>query len=256
MKVALLAGGLGTRMREETDFRPKPMVLVGNNPILWHIMRNYAHSGHKDFVICTGYRGDVIREYFRDFESLNLDFTVKIGKHNSLQTHGVLEEEGWSVTVADTGPETMTGGRLFKIRNYIGEETFMCTYGDGLSDVDISALLKFHKSHGKIATMTSVRPTSRFGVLDLNQNGQVDHFREKPQADGWINAGFFVFQPEIFDYLNPESVLENEPMADLAKNGELFAYKHEGFWQAMDTYRESLILNQMWAAGKAPWKLW
>lgn len=256
MKVAILAGGLGTRMREETEFRPKPMVMVGNRPILWHIMRNYAHFNHTDFVICTGYRGDVIREYFRDFESLNLDFTVKIGQQDSLQTHGVLEEAGWSVTVADTGSETMTGGRLFKVRNYIGKETFMCTYGDGVSDIDISELLKFHKSHGKIATMTAVKPTSRFGVLDLKQDGQVDHFREKPQADGWINAGFFIFEPEVFNYLDSDSILENAPMSNLAKDGQLVAFKHEDFWQAMDTYRESLILNQLWAEGKAPWKLW
>jgi len=187
---------------------------------------------------------------------LNLDFTVKIGQQDSLQTHGVLEEAGWSVTVADTGSETMTGGRLFKVRNYIGKETFMCTYGDGVSDLDISALLKFHKSHGKIATMTAVKPTSRFGVLDLKQNGQVNHFREKPQADGWINAGFFIFEPEIFNYLDSDSILENAPLSNLAKDGQLVAFKHEGFWQAMDTYRESLILNKMWAAGKAPWKLW
>ncbi len=256
MKVTLLAGGLGTRLREETEFRPKPMVPIGGKPILWHIMKTYAHFNHQDFVVCTGYRGDVIRQYFRDFETMNLDFTIKIGAQSILTTHGNLDEEGWSVTVADTGAETMTGGRLYRIRDYLNSETFMCTYGDGVSNVNIKKLLEFHKSHGKIATMTAVKPVSRFGVIDISQNGDVGHFREKPQADGWVNAGFFVFEPSIFDYLNDNSILENEPLSELSRNNELVAFKHEGFWQPMDTYRETIMLNEMWAQGDAPWKVW
>jgi glucose-1-phosphate cytidylyltransferase len=256
MKVALLAGGLGTRLREETEFRPKPMVPIGGKPILWHIMKTYANFNHNDFIVCTGYRGDVIRQYFRDFETMNLDFTIKIGAQSILTMHGALEEAGWSVTVADTGAETMTGGRLFRIRNYLGSETFMCTYGDGVADVNIRELLAFHKSHGKVATMTVVRPVSRFGVVDISENGDVGHFREKPQADGWVNAGFFIFESKVFDYLDENSILENEPLTNLARDNQLVAYRHEGFWQPMDTYRETLMLNEMWAQGSAPWKVW
>jgi glucose-1-phosphate cytidylyltransferase len=256
MKVVLLAGGLGTRLREETEFRPKPMVPVGGHPILWHIMKNFVSYDHKEFVICTGYRGDVIRQYFRDFETMNSDFTVQIGSKTEIKSHGKLEESGWVVTIADTGQETMTGGRLFKVKDYVGDETFICTYGDGLADVDISQLLKFHKSHGKIATVTTVRPISRFGVLDLKEDGTVERFREKPQADGWINAGFFVFEPAIFNYLNQDSVLETAPLSTLAAEGQLVAFKHEGFWQPMDTFRELTILNEMWDSNSAPWKVW
>jgi glucose-1-phosphate cytidylyltransferase len=256
MKVALLAGGLGTRLREETEFRPKPMVPIGGKPILWHIMKTYANFNHNDFIVCTGYRGDVIRQYFRDFETMNLDFTIKIGAQSIFTMHGALEEAGWSVTVADTGAETMTGGRLFRIRNYLGSETFMCTYGDGVADVNIRELLAFHKSHGKVATMTVVRPVSRFGVVDISENGDVGHFREKPQADGWVNAGFFIFESKVFDYLDENSILENEPLTNLARDNQLVAYRHEGFWQPMDTYRETLMLNEMWAQGSAPWKVW
>ncbi len=256
MRVALLAGGLGTRLREETEFRPKPMVSVGNRPILWHIMRAYAHQGHQEFVVCAGYRGEIIKEYFREFQSEVSDFTVTLGSKGSIQFHDGFVEEGWQVTVADTGLNTMTGGRLFKARKYLDSETFMCTYGDGLANVDIKALLEFHNSHGKVATVTAVRPVSRFGVLDLSQSGEVEHFREKPQADGWINAGFFVFNREIFNYLEENSILENEPMAALARAGQLMAFRHDGFWQPMDTYREFSMLNEMWNKGSAPWKVW
>lgn len=255
MKVVLLAGGLGTRLREETEFRPKPMVPVGGHPILWHIMKHFASYGHKDFVICAGYRGDVIRQYFRDFETMNSDFTVKIGSKTEVICHGELEESGWTVTVAETGQETMTGGRLFKVKDYVGNETFICTYGDGLSNVNIKELVQFHKKHGRIATVTTVRPISRFGVLDLKEDGTVERFREKPQADGWINAGFFIFEPTIFNYLNSSSVLETEPLSTLAKEGELIAFRHEGFWQPMDTFRELTILNEMWDTNSAPWKV-
>jgi glucose-1-phosphate cytidylyltransferase len=256
MKTVLLAGGLGTRLREETVFRPKPMVPIGGKPILWHIMKTFAHFGHEEFVVCTGYLGSSIRQYFYEFEAMNSDFTVRLGTKEDIKIHGVLAEAGWEVTVADTGAETMTGGRIYKIRDQVGKNSFLCTYGDGLADVDISKLLKFHKSHGKVATLTAVRPISRFGVLDLTSDGLVESFLEKPQSEGWINAGYFVFEPKIFDYLEPNSILEREPMANLAKDGQLVAFKHEGFFQPMDTYREMSILNEMWDEGKAPWKVW
>ena len=256
MKTVILAGGLGTRLREETEYRPKPMVPIGTNPILWHIMRTYAHFNYKDFVICVGYKGESIKEYFRDFASLNLDFTIKIGKNSVLESHGSLEEEGWNVTVANTGAETMTGGRIFKIRKYLNNETFFCTYGDGVSNVNIEELINFHREHGKIATMTAVKPVTRFGALEIVNNGQVNNFFEKPQSDGWVNAGFFVFEPEIFNYLKEDSILENEPLARLVIDGQLAAFKHTGFWQPMDTFRETQILNELWVNKNAPWKVW
>ena len=256
MKSVLLAGGLGTRMREETDFRPKPMVTIGGRPILWHIMRTYSLHNISKFVILTGYKGEVIRGYFHDFAALNMDFTVTLGETPKFKKHGSMVEEGWEVTVVDTGQSTMTGGRVFRARDHIGKETFMCTYGDGVADIDISSLLAFHKAHGKIATMTSVKPISRFGVVDISKNGSVEGFHEKPQTKSWVNAGYFVFEPEIFSYLDAECVLEEEPLSRLAADGQLLAYKHEGFWQPMDTYRESTMLNQMWDQGRAPWKKW
>lgn len=256
MKTVLLAGGLGTRMREETEFRPKPMVLIGNKPVLWHIMRSYAQYGFKEFVVCTGYKGELIRQYFRDFVSLNIDFTIEVGQDPKLTNHGQIDESGWKITVADTGLETMTGGRLFKIRNYIGTETFMCTYGDGLSNVDLIKLLEFHKKHKKIATMTAVRPNSRFGIVDITPDGIVSGFHEKPQTSSWVNGGFFVFEPTIFDYLDETCILEHEPLNKLAQEGQLAAYQHSDFWQPMDTYRESMMLNELWETGSAPWKNW
>lgn len=253
MKVALLAGGLGTRIREETEFRPKPMVFVGGKPILWHIMDRYAASGFNRFVVCAGYRGEIIREYFREFQSMSSDFTVKLGAKQEIQYHDQFEEQGWEVTVTDTGEKTMTGGRLFKARRFLEDDTFLCTYGDGLADVDLKKLIEFHKSHGKIATITAVRPVSRFGVLDLSTSNVVNQFREKPQADGWINAGFFIFNKSIFNYLDENSILENEPLAALASENQLMAYRHEGFWQPMDTFRELTILNELWDSGQAPW---
>jgi len=257
MKVVILAGGLGTRLREETEFLPKPMVQVGERPILWHIMKSYYHFGHSEFIICAGYKGDVIKEYFREFQSEVSDFTVKLGKKFSIEFHDdFIEEDGWKVTVADTGLNTMTGGRLFKVRKYVNDEVFMCTYGDGLANVDLKELLNFHQSHGKIATVTAVRPVSRFGVLDMEENGIIKAFREKPQADGWINAGFFVFNRRIFEYLGENSILENDPLVELSRDGELMAYRHNGFWQPMDTYREFVMLNDLWSNNSAPWKVW
>lgn len=257
MKAVILAGGLGTRLREETEFRPKPMVEIGGRPILWHIMRLFAHHCITDFVVATGYKGDVIKDYFLNYEARNNDFTVTLGKSHEIEFHDRHLESEWRVTVADTGPDTMTGGRVRRLRRYLGEEAFMVTYGDGLADVDIASLLRFHRSHGKLATLTTVRPVSRFGVLDLDDaSGMVDHFREKPTADGWINAGFFVFEPAIFDYLLADgSVLEEAPLQALAREGKLAAYRHEGFFQPMDTYREAKLLNDLWDEG-APWKVW
>ena len=256
MKVAILAGGLGTRLREETDLLPKPMVKVGGKPMIWHIMKTYANSELKDFVICSGYKGEVIKEYFREFQSFNSDFTVTLGSKVSIEYHDNFEEEKWKVTVAETGLNSMTGGRLFKARKYLTGGTFMCTYGDGVSNINIKKLLEFHKSHGKIATISTVRPETRFGILDIDSDNLVKSFREKPQSDSWVNAGYFVFEEKIFDYLDENSVLENEPFSQLAKDNQMHAFHHNGFWQPMDTYREFKLLNDLWDSGKAPWKVW
>jgi glucose-1-phosphate cytidylyltransferase len=255
LKAVILAGGLGTRLREQTEFRPKPMVEVGGKPILWHIMKIFAHHGITEFVICIGYKGDVIKEYFLDYEARNNDFTITLGKSHDITFHNQHLESDWKVTVADTGDETQTGGRVKRIEQYIDDDRFMVTYGDGLADVDISKLLAFHEEHGKKATLTSVQPLSRFGVLDLDEAGEVEHFREKPQVDGWVNAGFFVFERDVFKYIGEDDVLEQKPLERLAADRELMAYRHEGFWQPMDTYRESKLLNDLWQQG-APWKVW
>lgn len=254
MKVVLLAGGLGTRMREETEFRPKPMIDVGGKPMLWHIMKGYAHFDHTDFVVCVGYRGEVIREYFLNYHSMTRDLTMRL-RSSEIEFHGS-EIEDWKVTIADTGQLTPTGGRISMIRSHVEGETFMATYGDGLADVDISALLDFHRAHGKIATVTAVRPPIRFGIMELDEDGRVDRFLEKPRSRDWVSAGFFIFEPAILDYLSDDSVLEQEPLERLAKDGELMAFKHDGFWQPMDTYREREFLNQLWDEGEAPWALW
>jgi glucose-1-phosphate cytidylyltransferase len=256
MKAVLLAGGLGTRLREETEYRPKPMVMVGGRPILWHIMKNYAHFDVRDFVVCLGYQGDVIRDYFLNYEARMNDFTVHLGSKHSVEYHDAHGESDWAVTLAETGAETMTGGRIFRIRQFVEGERFVATYGDGLADVPIDELLRFHEAHGKIATVTTVRPLSRFGVMDIDADGAVSQFREKPQADGYVNAGFFVFEPEIFDYLDADFILEREPLQNLAMDGQLMSYRHDGWWQPMDTYREFQMLNTMWDEGNTPWKLW
>ncbi len=257
MKVVILCGGLGTRLREETEFRPKPMVEVGGRPILWHIMKLYAHHGFREFVLCLGYKGNSIKEYFLNYEAMNNDFTMKLGERSPLLCHGHHAEEGFSVTLADTGLDCQTGGRLDRVKKYVDGDTFLLTYGDGVSDVNIRRLVDFHKSHGKIATVTSVAPTSRFGMLDLAGEGRVQRFAEKPTSDGRISAGFFVFQKEVFDYLGgDECVLERGPLERLAREGQLMAYQHEGFFYAMDTYREYQHLNELWNRHAAPWKLW
>ena len=240
MKVMILCGGQGTRLREETEFRPKPLVEVGGRPILWHIMKLYAHHGLNEFVLCLGYRGNMIKEHFLNYEAMNNDFTMSLGSKHEIEYHGEHDEAEFRVTLANTGLESMTG------------------YGDGLSDVDVKALLEFHRSHGRLATVTTVSPVSRYGVLDLDAAGTVSGFDEKPQIDGWVNVGFFVFDRKVDEYLDSDDdcVLEQKPLTRLAREGELMAYRHDGFFYAMDTYRELKILNELWDRGESPWKVW
>jgi glucose-1-phosphate cytidylyltransferase len=258
MKVVVLCGGLGTRLREETEFRPKPMVEIGGRPILWHIMKIYAHYGMRDFILCLGYRGNIIKEYFLNYEAMNNDFRICLGRQSHIEFMGAHKEQHFEVTLADTGQDTMTGGRLQQVARYIGkDDTFLLTYGDGLSDVNIRSLVEFHQSHGKIATVTSVAPISRFGMMEADETGKVQRFMEKPRANGMISAGYFVLSRRIFDYLTgPNCILEREPMERLAREGELMAYRHDGFFYAMDTYREYQHLNELWSSAQTPWKVW
>jgi glucose-1-phosphate cytidylyltransferase len=257
VKAVILCGGLGTRLREETEFRPKPMVEVGGKPILWHIMKIFSTHGITDFVLCTGYRGEMIKEYFLDYEARNNDFTITLGRKHEIVFHDQHLEADWRVTVADTGPTTLTAGRIHAIDKYLGDdERFLCTYGDGVADVDISKLIAFHEGHGRTGTITTVRPLSRFGLVDLDAEDRVEHFREKPKMDDWVSAGFFVFERRFMSYLDQDVMLEDEPLAALARERELSAYRHEGFWQPMDTYRESTMLNALWESESAPWKTW
>lgn len=258
MKVVLLAGGFGTRISEESHLKPKPMIEIGDKPILWHIMKEYSHYGFNDFIICAGYKQHVIKEWFADYYLHNSDITFDFRNGNELTIHNNVAEP-WKVTVIDTGLNTMTGGRVKRIKPYVGDETFMLTYGDGVSDVNIKELLKYHKEHGKIATLTAVKVGQRFGVLDINKEDKsIRSFREKSQSDGArINAGYMVLEPEIFDYIEDDStVFEKEPLEKIATLGELKAYKHNGFWQCMDTQREKQQLEEMVADGTAPWMAW
>jgi len=255
MKVVILAGGLGTRLSEETSVKPKPMVEVGGKPIIWHIMNIYASYGFDDFVVACGYKGELIKEYFLGFFHHHSDFVVDLGT-GSVETLSV-KAPRWRISVLDTGRETQTGGRVRRVRDWLGGERFMCTYGDGVGNVDIGKLLRFHEESGRVATLTAVRPPSRFGALSI-ESGVVKEFSEKPQTgEGWINGGFFVFEPGIFDYLDSDSsVLEREPLAKLASANQLSAFTHEGFWQPMDTLRERQILEELWERGSPPWKTW
>jgi glucose-1-phosphate cytidylyltransferase len=257
MKVVILCGGQGTRLREETEYRPKPLVEVGGRPILWHIMKLFAHHGFRDFVMCLGYRGNTIKEYFLNYEAMNNDFTMCLGRLHQVAYHGAHHEQDFRVTLADTGLDTMTGGRVGRVRRYVEGDTFMVTYGDGVADVDIRGLLTFHHTHRRLATVTTVAPVSRFGILDVDDRGAVSKFSEKPQLEGWASAGFFVFNRKVFDYLGSDDcVLEREPLERLAAEGQLMGYRHDGFFYAMDTYREYKALNELWASGRAPWKVW
>jgi glucose-1-phosphate cytidylyltransferase len=257
VKVLILCGGLGTRLREETEYRPKPMVDVGGRPIVWHVMKCFAHYGLKDFVLCLGYKGQMIKEYFLNYEANNSDFTVQLGQKHAIRYHGAHHEQDYSVTLADTGQETMTGGRIKLAARYVDDDTFMVTYGDGLSNVNLADLVAFHQKHGRLATVTAVRPSSRFGMLDVDGTGAVKSFAEKPTLDGWASAGFFVFNRRVLDYLGgADCIMEREPLERLAREGQLAAFRHEGFFFAMDTYREYKALNEMWDGGKAPWRVW
>ncbi|MGV3710346.1 MAG: glucose-1-phosphate cytidylyltransferase [Gemmatimonas sp.] len=255
MKAIILCGGLGTRMREETEYRPKPMVDIGGRPILWHILKYYAKFDVRDFVLCLGYKGQMIKDYFLNYEAMNSDFTMSLGRLSAISYHAPHEEQDFRVTLADTGANTMTGGRVARVKKYVGNERFLVTYGDGLTDLDLADALRFHESHGRLATVCTVRPTSRFGMMDVDATGAVERFAEKPTLDGWVNAGYFIFEPEVFEYLDTSEgcILEREPLEKLAAEGELMAYRHDGFFFAMDTYREYLQLNEMWDQNRAPW---
>lgn len=255
MKVVILAGGFGTRISEESRFKPKPMIEIGARPILWHIMKYYSSFGFNEFIICCGYKGEIIKDYFINYRYINSDFTVNLN-NNDIIMHSSPKED-WSVTLIDTGLNTMTGGRIKRIKDYIDDDTFMLTYGDGLCTVDIGELVRFHTEHGKIATITTVKPEGRFGVLDIRGNEIID-FREKAVQDmGWINGGFMVLNKEIFKYINDDStVFERYPLEKIASEGELMAFKHDGFWKCMDTARDKTVLEDLWERGKAPWKIW
>ncbi len=256
MKVVILAGGFGTRLSEETEIKPKPMVEIGYKPILWHIMKLYSHYGFNDFIICLGYKGYLIKEYFYHYFLHEADVTIDL-KNNSFEYHNSKADE-WRITLADTGLRTYTGGRLKRVQKYIGNETFMMTYGDGVSDIDISKLLTYHKEKSMLATVTAVQPVGRFGALDLDKSDSVISFLEKPRGDNtWINAGFFVLEPDIFEYIDgDETIWEKAPLEKLAGKNQLNAYKHDGFWKPMDTMRDKTELVNLWESDKAPWKVW
>lgn len=254
MKCVILAGGVGSRLSEETEVRPKPMVEIGHRPILWHIMQHYAHFGFDDFVVCLGYKGDYVKRYFSESLQMSADITIDFAK-NTVETHETIRDD-WRITLVDTGQNTQTAGRLQRVRRYLGEEPFLMTYGDGVADVDLHALLAFHRAHGRLATVTAVHPPARFGKLDIS-DGLVRRFDEKPQmAEGWVNGGFFVLEPGIFDHIPGDVDWAKEPLESLADSGELAAYCHDGFWQCMDTMRDKVYLNELWDAGHAPWMLW
>ena len=256
MKVVILAGGFGTRLSEETYLKPKPMVEIGGKPILWHIMKIYSAFGFNEFIICLGYKGYMIKEYFSSYFLHQSDVTIDI-KSNKIEVHNNVCEP-WKVTLVDTGLNTMTGGRIKRIKNYVKNETFMVTYGDGMGNIDLKKLLYFHKNHGKYATLTAVQPLGRFGALEINTKDEITNFQEKPKGDkAWINGGFFVLEPQIFDYIKgDETIWEREPLEKLAKDGQLAAYKHKGFWMCMDTLRDKKELETLWNSGNPPWKIW
>ncbi|MBT0653782.1 glucose-1-phosphate cytidylyltransferase [Geomobilimonas luticola] len=256
MKVVILAGGLGTRLSEETVVRPKPMVEIGGRPILWHIMKIYSHYGFNDFVICLGFKGYMIKEYFSNYFLHMSDVTFDM-RSNSMEVHQQYAEP-WKVTLVDTGMDSMTGGRLKRVAPYLENETFMLTYGDGVANVDVAELVRYHGSHGKPATVTSTQPSGRFGALNMGEDGTILSFQEKPAGDGsWINGGFFVLEPSILDRIAGDgTIFEKEPLEGLARDGQLMAFKHSGFWQPMDTLRDKQHLEELWNSGRAPWKLW
>jgi len=257
MKVVILAGGLGTRLSEETDLKPKPMVEIGGKPILWHIMKIYSAYGFNEFIICCGYKGYIIKEYFANYFLHQADVTIDLCK-NDIQIHDS-HAEPWKITLIDTGINTMTGGRLKRVEPYIGNETFMLTYGDGVSNVNITQLVAFHKEQGKLATLTAVQPSGKFGALEFENDNRITSFQEKPRGDGaWINGGFFVLEPQIFNYITEgdQTFWERTPLENLAKDNQLVGYHHTGFWRPMDTLRDKIELEEMWNSGKCQWKVW
>jgi glucose-1-phosphate cytidylyltransferase len=256
LKVVILAGGLGSRLSEETSVKPKPMVTIGGQPVIWHIMQMYSHHGFKDFVVALGYRGDVIKEYFLRYRHYSSDLTVALGT-GDVRVHDGAERPAWNVNLIDTGLQTQTGGRVKRLANWLEGERFMLTYGDGVGNINLAELLAYHRAHGRLATVTAVRPPARFGGLEFDGN-MVRKFSEKPQiGEGWINGGFFVLEPAVLDYIQGDNTSwEREPLEKLAEDGQLVAYKHEGFWQAMDTLREVKILEDLWSSGHPPWKVW
>ena len=257
MKVVILAGGLGTRISEESHLKPKPMIEIGDQPILWHIMKSYSFYGFNEFIICAGYKQHVIKEYFADYYLHRSDITFDFSNKNGIKIHNNVAEP-WKVTVIDTGLNTMTGGRIKRIKDYIGNEPFMMTYGDGVCDINLAELLNFHRAHGKLATLTAIQPGGRFGTLEINQDQTISHFAEKRKEDGgWINAGFMVLEPKIFDYIEDDTtIFERQPLEQLSRLEQLVAYSHNGFWQCMDTMRDKLLLEELLETGKAPWKVW
>lgn len=256
MKVLILAGGFGTRLSEETDIKPKPLVEIGGKPILWHIMKLYSAQGYNEFVILLGYKGYLIKEFFANYYLHQSDLTIDLATND--RTYHMNQAEPWKVTLLDTGTNSMTGGRIKRAKEFIGNEPFMLTYGDGVSNVDFKALINFHKIHGKKITMTSIQPEGRFGIIETNEHDRVNQFKEKPQeAEGWINGGFFVCEPQVLDYIQgDQTIFERAPLENLAKEGELYTYRHHGFWKCMDTLRDKIQLEEMWASDKAVWKLW
>ncbi|MGH8048511.1 MAG: glucose-1-phosphate cytidylyltransferase [Chthoniobacterales bacterium] len=261
MKVVILCGGKGTRLREETEYRPKPMLPIGNRPILWHIMKTYAHHGHKEFILCLGYKGEMIKDYFRNYLWNTCDTTLLLGRQAAIRFHNRHDEEDWSVTLADTGEESMTAYRIRLIERYLGgDEEFLLTYGDGVGDINIPASIEQHRKAGKICTVTAVHPPGRFGELGIDSGGSEVHgFNEKPQAEGgYINGGYMVCSSALFKYLpnDPGMMLEQLPMKNLTADGQLSAFRHDGFWQPMDTLQEFMLLNKLWAENRAPWKVW
>ena len=260
MKVVILCGGKGARLREETEYRPKPMVPIGGRPILWHIMKSYAHYGHKEFILCLGYKGDMIKEYFRDYLWNTCDVSVKLGQNAPVQFHDRHNEEDWTVTLANTGEDSMTAYRVKSIQRYIPVgESFLLTYGDGLGTIDINASIASHRAAGKVCTLSAVHPAGRFGALRIEDDGRIHAFSEKPQfEEAHVNGGYMVCDYRMFDYLpsDPKMMLERRPMENMVRDKQMNAYRHEGFWQPMDTYQEMHYLNEVWAAGEAPWKVW
>ena len=257
MKVVILAGGYGTRISEESHLRPKPMIEIDGMPILWHIMKSYSYYGYTDFIICCGYKGYVIKEYFADYYLHNSDVTFDFTKNNEMTIHNNVAEP-WKVTLVDTGLNTMTGGRIKRIQKYVGSENFMVTYGDGVCDINIKKLEKFHYAHNKIGTITAIQPGGRFGALEINENGKIESFVEKRKEDGgWINGGYMIFKPEIFDYISGDDIVfEKYPLEELSRQNELMAYRYDGFWQCMDTLRDKLYLEELLEKKQAPWKVW